>query len=275
MTYKVERKIVVPSGYAQNGSGYVAPFRQVHLHSTANPSAPLDNEVAYLSQNYQNGNYTHLVGENGRVIQVAEVGQGAWDVGGDWNAETYAAIEFGERVTSQEDFTASYRAYIELARDLAKQAGIPLTLDTPDVAGIKTHNYVSSIGHGSDHTDPIAFLSKWGVSYDVLKHDIENGISVVETPKEVEKEINKAKKGDLSMFIAKCVGGDVNEYVKKGTFVLFNLSRGTYSVLNGNSQVDAAADSYKLSTGESLTKTEMNYMVIFHLIMGSKLDYRA
>ncbi|CAM3173821.1 N-acetylmuramoyl-L-alanine amidase [Lactococcus laudensis] len=275
MAYTIERRIVIPDKYVQNTSGYVAPFRQVHLHSTANPSASLDNEVAYLSRNYQNGNYTHLAGDNGRVIQVAEVGQGAWDVGGDWNAETYAAIEFGEKVTSQEDFNASYRAYIELARDLAKQAGIPLTLDTPDVAGIKTHNYVSSIGHGSDHVDPIAFLAKWGVSYDVLKHDIENGVGTVETPKEVENEVAKANKGELSMFIAKCVGGDVNEYVKDGTFVLFNLSRGTYSVLNGNDQVDAAAKSHQLSTGESLTKTEMNYMVIFHLIMGSKLDYRA
>ena len=89
------------------------------------------------------------------------------------------------------------------------------------------------------------------------------------------EEIEKANKGELSMFIAKCVGGDVNQYVKNGTFVLFNLSRGTYSVLNGNYQVDAAADSYKLSTGESLVKTEMDYMVIFHLIMGSKLDYRG
>ena len=92
---------------------------------------------------------------------------------------------------------------------------------------------------------------------------------------EIGKEVTKANKGELSMFIAKCVGGDVNQYVKNGTFVLFNLSRGTYSVLNGNYQVDAAAESHKLSTGDSLTKTEMNYMVIFHLIMGSKLDYRA
>ena len=92
---------------------------------------------------------------------------------------------------------------------------------------------------------------------------------------EIGKEVTKANKGELSMFIAKCVGGDVNEYVKNGTFVLFNLSRGTYSVLNGNDQVDAAAESHKLSTGESLVKSEVNYMVIFHLIMGSKLDYRA
>lgn len=187
MSYKVERNIVVPDKYVQNASGFVAPFRQVHLHSTANPSAPLDNEVSYLSRNYSNGNYTHLVGDNGRVIQVAEVGQGAWDVGGDWNAETYAAIEFGERVTSQADFDKSYRAYVELARDLAKQAGIPLTLDTPDVSGIKTHNYASSTGHGSDHVDPIAFLAKWGVSYDQLKHDIENGF-VAATTDAVEQQ---------------------------------------------------------------------------------------
>ena len=89
------------------------------------------------------------------------------------------------------------------------------------------------------------------------------------------EEIEKANKGELSMFIAKCVGGDANDIVKNGTFVLFNLSRGTYSVLNGNYQVDAAADSYKLSTGESVVKTEMDYMVIVHLIMGSKLDYRG
>ena len=40
MAYTVERRIVVPDKYVQNASGYVAPFRQVHLHSTANPSAP-------------------------------------------------------------------------------------------------------------------------------------------------------------------------------------------------------------------------------------------
>ena len=115
----------------------------------------------------------------------------------------------------------------------------------------------------------------WSIGVDGIQIVGEIGQDEQKQLEEIGKEINKANKGELSMFIAKCVGGDVNEYVKNGTFVLFNLSRGTYSVLNGNSQVDAAADSYKLSTGESLTKTEMNYMVIFHLIMGSKLDYRA
>ena len=115
----------------------------------------------------------------------------------------------------------------------------------------------------------------WSIGVDGIQIVGEIGQDEQKQLEEIGKEVTKANKGELSMFIAKCVGGDVNEYVKNGTFVLFNLSRGTYSVLNGNSQVDAATDSYKLSTGESLTKTEMNYMVIFHLIMGSKLDYRA
>ena len=115
----------------------------------------------------------------------------------------------------------------------------------------------------------------WSIGVDGVQIVGEIGQDGQKQLEEIGKEIKKANKGELSMFIAKCVGGDVNEYVKNGTFVLFNLSRGTYSVLNGNNQVDAAAESHKLSTGESLTKTEMNYMVIFHLIMGSKLDYRA
>ena len=115
----------------------------------------------------------------------------------------------------------------------------------------------------------------WSIGVDGIQIVGEIGQDEQKQLEEIGKEVTKANKGELSMFIAKCVGGDVNQYVKNGTFVLFNLSRGTYSVLNGNDQVDAAAESHKLSTGESLTKTEMNYMVIFHLIMGSKLDYRG
>ena len=115
----------------------------------------------------------------------------------------------------------------------------------------------------------------WSIGVDGIQIVGEIGQDEQKQLEEIGKEISKANKGELSMFIAKCVGGDANNIVKNGTFVLFNLSRGTYSVLNGNYQVDAAADSYKLSTGESLVKTEMNYMVIFHLIMGSKLDYRG
>ena len=60
---------------------------------------------------------------------------------------------------------------------MAKEAGIKdFTLDTPGTIGIKTHNYASATGHGSDHVDPLPFLAKWGVSYNKLKHDVKYGL---------------------------------------------------------------------------------------------------
>ena len=171
----IEKKIVVPGRPALDNGLARAPFRQVHLHSTGS-LAPDDNFVSYLSRSWGNAYYTHLVGQ-GRVIQVGNTNGGAYDVGGDWNWETYAAIEFNEQVASQAQFNSDYKNYINLARQLAKEAGITdFTLDTPGTVGIKTHNYASATGHGSDHVDPLPFLAKWGVSYDKLKHDIKYGV---------------------------------------------------------------------------------------------------
>ncbi|MFT9416896.1 MAG: hypothetical protein ABF588_11065, partial [Leuconostoc falkenbergense] len=105
----------------------------------------------------------------------------------DWNWETYAAIEFSEGIKSQADFNKAYPAYIWLARYLAKQAGITYTIDNLNTIGIKSHNYASATGHGSDHVDPLPFLAKWGVSRDKFNRDLVNGIAE-------QKEETKTKK---------------------------------------------------------------------------------
>lgn len=172
----VIKNIVVPGKPAVANGSAVPPFRQIHLHSTGNPNATNANSISYLSREWGNAYYTHIVGE-GKAIQVAATNGGAWDVGGDWNLETFAAIEFNEHVANQAEFNRDYKIYIALARQLAKEAGIKdFTLDTPGTIGIKTHNYASATGHGSDHVDPLPFLAKWGVSYDKLKHDVKYGL---------------------------------------------------------------------------------------------------
>ena len=78
-----------------------------------------------------------------------------------------------------------YKIYIGLLRDLAKQAGIPTTLDTGDLAGIKTHDYCThhQPNNGSDHVDPYPYLAKWGISREQFKKDIESGnVSAKPTP---------------------------------------------------------------------------------------------
>ena len=232
MGYTIKQDIVVPFNFVKNQMGLVPPFRQVHEHSTGNPNSTVQNERDYLAGNYAGANYTHLVGvTNGQVDirQVMNTNGGAYDVGGDWNWETWAAIEFVEgSIKTREDFNIAYPAYIWLTRELARQAGIPITIDTPDISGIKTHNYASRTGHGSDHVDPIGFLAKWGVSYDQFKKDVLNGLPdgnnstpATNTNKNGEKDMllfkaDKATKyGDAGLVFLQ-VGGKVI-HVESGT----------------------------------------------------------
>lgn len=155
--------------------GY-APYRQVHLHSTGNANSTAQNEASYMkNKNLNTGFYNFIVG-NGKVYQTAPVGRGAWDVGGDWNYETYAAIEIIESHGSKEEFIADYKLYIQLAAEMVKQGGIAHTLDTSDVTGVKTHNFASRTGHGSDHVDPLPYFAKWGIDFETLKADLMRAI---------------------------------------------------------------------------------------------------
>lgn len=156
--------------------GY-APYRQVHAHSTGNRNSTAQNEADYMQRkNLNSGFYTHVVG-NGRVIQTAPTNRGAWDVGGGWNAETYAAVELIESHKTKDEFMRDYKIYVGLLHDLAKQAGIPTTLDSGALEGIKTHDYCThhQPNNGSDHVDPYPYLAKWGISREQFKKDVESG----------------------------------------------------------------------------------------------------
>ena len=156
----------------------VQPYRQIHAHSTGNKYSTAQNEADYhMRRPVDSGFFSHVVG-NGRVMQVGPVNQGAYDVGGGWNAETYAAVELIESHETEEDFLTDYRLYIELLRNLADEAGLPKTLDTDELEGIKTHYYCTynQPDNDSDHVDPYPYLAKWGIGREQFKHDIENGI---------------------------------------------------------------------------------------------------
>lgn len=158
------------------------PYRQVHAHSTGNKRSTVDNEADYhLRRPIESGFFTHVVG-NGRVLQTAQTNRGSYDVGGGWNAEAYASVELIESHQTEEEFLVDYKLYVELLRELAVEGGIPVTLDTDDLAGIKTHYYCTyhQPNNNSDHVDPYPYLESWGISKAQFKRDIENGIEVTE-----------------------------------------------------------------------------------------------
>ena len=171
MTMEIKRQI-----RATPQVGY-APYRQVHAHSTGNPTSTAQNEADYMSRKDLNsGFYTHVVG-NGQVIQTADVRRGAYDVGGDWNYETYAAVELIESHANRAEFDRDYRLYVDLLRQLSKDANLPCTLDSKDLSGIKSHMFCTynQPGNSSDHIDPYPYLNKWGVTVDQFERDLTNG----------------------------------------------------------------------------------------------------
>ena len=156
------------------------PYRQIHAHSTGNPNSTAQNEADYhMRRPVESGFFSHVVG-NGRVMQVGPTNNGSYDVGGGWNYETYAAVELIESHSTEEEFMEDYRLYIELLRNLADEAGLPKTLDSDDLEGIKSHEYCTNNqpNNFSDHVDPYPYLASWGISREQFKHDIENGLEI-------------------------------------------------------------------------------------------------
>ncbi|AUT06208.1 N-acetylmuramoyl-L-alanine amidase [Streptococcus parauberis] len=163
----------------------VTPYPQIHAHSTGNPNSTVQNEADYMfTKDINTGFYTHVVG-NGRIIQVANTNRGAWDVGGGWNVEGYASVELIESHKNKDEFMVDYRLYINLLRQLAKEAGIATTLDA-GTTGIISHAYATANQpeNYSDHVDPYPYLAKWGISKEQFAKDLNSGFGLTTTKKE-------------------------------------------------------------------------------------------
>lgn len=174
--------------------GY-APYGQVHAHSTGNPNSTVQNEADYMnSKDINSGFYTHVVG-NGRIIQVAAVNRGAWDLGGGWNEWGYASVELIESHKNAADFMQDYAIYVNLLRDLAKEAKLPLTVDKGNV-GVISHAYATANqpNNYSDHIDPYPYLAKWGISRKQFAKDIEKGLSAAKPAKPSKPKPNDKPK---------------------------------------------------------------------------------
>lgn len=238
----------------------VAPYRQVHAHSTGNPTSKASGEATYMAnKDLNSGFYTHVVG-NGKVYQTAYVGQGAWDVGGEWNNETFAAVELIESHRTYEEFRPDYELYIQVLRDRAIQGGIPTTLDSNSLEGIKTHYYCTNNqpNNYSDHVDPYPYLAKWGISKEQFKKDVETGVisnlptkvelDVLDTNTNLENREQPYYKGYLSEDYYIETEPNANstdkELIKKGTEVYVYEKKNGWSRINHNTSNQWIEDEY-------------------------------
>ena len=238
----------------------VAPYRQIHAHSTGNPTSKASGEATYMkNKDLNSGFYTHVVG-NGKVYQTAYVGQGAWDVGGGWNNETFAAVELIESHQTYEEFRADYEIYIQLLRDLANQAGIPITVDTDSLEGIKTHYYCTNNqpNNFSDHIDPYPYLAKWGITKEQFKQDVETGtvsnkptvveINVLDTNTNLENREQPYYRGymntDYYVETEPNANSKDKEFLPKGTEVYIYEKKNGWSRIGSSSSNQWIEDDY-------------------------------
>lgn len=228
----IQKNHVIEFNPAQQAGLTHAPWTQVQLHSTANTNGTMQGERLYMGRNWQNANYTHIVGwnyETGRAEswEIMPKG-GSYSMGGVDNWEGWASIEVSENIPNPAAFNQVYQAYIDTARQLANEIGVTYALDDGTNVGMVTHNHSSKVGRGSDHTDPIGFLAKWGVSYDQFKLDLKTGKAFsgafndkniqkpTVKPKPVFKEskaIKEFKKNNHAYYVSKTVTVDKIAYV--------------------------------------------------------------
>ncbi|WP_256729883.1 SH3 domain-containing protein [Tetragenococcus halophilus] len=144
------------------------------LHETGGV-APAINNAQYFNREWRNaGTYSsHVVGDGGDVYQISPDGYVQWGAGSYANARSPVQIELA-RTNDKATFEKDYKAYVNLARDMAKKYNIPLTLDGAG-RGIKSHSWVSNNIWG-DHTDPYGYLAEYGISRADLAQDLRTGL---------------------------------------------------------------------------------------------------
>lgn len=222
-------------------------YHQIHAHSTGNSNSTVQNEVDNQLNNRPVAFATHTVG-NGRIIQTAPTNRGAYDVGGGWNCETYAAVELIESHKTKAEFDSDYKLYVDLLRQLADEAKLPKTLDTSDLSGIKTHYHCTynQPNNGSDHIDPYPYLQKWNISKAQFKEDVENGLGT--QPAEQEQKTNKTKKGVVTMFAIYWIPNAKNPKVEDA----FYFNGVSYEYIENADSIKVLKEVYKKNNGTDI-----------------------
>lgn len=164
----------IDTTYNQMRSSQQTTNDYIILHETGGV-APAINNAQYFNREWRSaGTYSsHVVGDGGDVYQISPDGYVQWGAGSYANARSPVQIELA-RTNDPATFEKDYKAYVNLARDMANKYNIPLSLDGAG-RGIKSHSWVSQNIWG-DHTDPYGYLAQHGISKADLAQDLRTGL---------------------------------------------------------------------------------------------------
>ncbi|MDN6625991.1 MAG: N-acetylmuramoyl-L-alanine amidase [Pisciglobus halotolerans] len=190
MTYPIEKKLISIQQKPLINKAFII----AHESGNALNSGPnsLESEISYMTQQAKKGGpfTSHWVGEGGRIVQLAKTGMIQYGAGRKANPYAFAQVELA-RTTSKEQFKKDYAAYVWLLQKLAKEAQLPVTLNSGNSIqdkGIKTHHWVSRCLGGTNHTDPDAYFAHFGISISQFKKDIEREPSTINNSNQLKEK---------------------------------------------------------------------------------------
>ena len=161
--YEIIQDYKVPNGKAGRFSAGKPTW--VVVHSSGNPNASLESEIAYMTKNQDNAFTSAWAGHN-KIIEIANTDYRCWGAGR--TANKYAVqIEVTEdkRLSKAQKLQAIDREAFWVAVQCAYY-GIPLDK-------VYSHADISRMyPQDTDHTDPIAFFKSVGVSWSQFKSQV-------------------------------------------------------------------------------------------------------
>ena len=210
--YEIIQDYKVPNGKAGRFSAGKPTW--VVVHSSGNPNAGLDSEIAYMAKNQDNA-YTNAWAGHNKIVEIANTDYRCWGAGR--TANKYAVqIEVTEdkRLTKSQKLQAIDREAFWVAVQCAYY-GIPLNK-------VYSHNDISRMyPQDTDHTDPIAFFKSVGVSWSQFKSQVKKYHDVLKAGGDTTKITSLDGQNTTvtaSKPTANTSAGIVKKYAENGVF---------------------------------------------------------
>ncbi|PEE04615.1 peptidoglycan recognition protein family protein, partial [Bacillus pseudomycoides] len=158
-----DRTLIIPDLPKQPYRYGVGAYEGVVAHSTATPEAPAINIQKYETRTWRNA-FVHYAVDWNETIQIADTRYIAYG-GGPGANKRFVHVELCE-TSDYDKFKVSYDKYVKLLAKILRDRGLSVE------KGLWTHYDVTKYLGGTDHEDPLDYLSSHGVSEAQFRADV-------------------------------------------------------------------------------------------------------
>lgn len=164
MSYPITQQLIpgLPKNPYRHGA---SAYEGVVAHSTDN-TAPATNERDYEASGHWQEAFVHFFVDWTSIIQVADTDYVAWGCGPCGNPR-FVQVELCQTADPNQ-FNESYNRYVWLLAKILYDKKLGVT----DGSTLVSHDWVTKNLGGTTHSDPIAYLTSHGVSWQQFVKDV-------------------------------------------------------------------------------------------------------